>query len=522
MGTAVQGGEARRLLLMASVVVVVSLIFVLGFLRSCAVRDPYANYTVIYSNLELKDSADVVAVLKDQKIPYQLRDGGTSIAVPKERADEARLVLAQKNLPLGGSVGWEIFNEARLGTTDFDRRIQLIRAISGELARTIKRIDAVQDARVQIVIPQTTLFEVTQVPVTASVLLQLKPGRRLTREQVNGIVTLVSHSVENLRPENVSIVDIYGNILNGPEAVTLESVASVPLPSAQKEEQKPRFEIIKTEEKQITSTIEIAPPIKPQAIVTQEIAKPVIKTPQERALSALNAKEEMEERLSSKAQKIVNRFYPPNSILVKVNLELEDFKPVPNKKKKKPIVAKSETELFNESIKKMTVIILVDNRFNLTEQLKKTTVDMVTSALPFHRLRGDVVLIKQVPFHYATIIRSEMLPTTEAKIKQEEKFSIGRGFLNIISFLIKSINIRNFIWIISGIFALFILRKVLKKKAKPVEPQIKTKPISAQQTPKPTRITSLEQMRSVVLQSPEMVAKLIEKWLNEDMGGQVQ
>ncbi len=312
MGSAVAGTEARRLMIMASVVVVIALIFVLGFFRSCGIRDPYAGYVVIYSNLELKDSADVVAQLKEQKVPYQIKDGGTAVAVPKDKADEARLSLAQKNLPLGGSVGWEIFNESRLGTTDFDRRIQFVRAISGELARTIKKINAVQDARVQIVIPQTTLFEVTQVPVTASVLLQLKTGMRLTREQVNGIVRLVSHSVENLRPENVSIVDVFGNILTGPEAVTLEATAVAPVFPQEKET---RFDIIK----QKTQFEEPAETV--QQVVTKEIEvvsseKIAPRTPEEKALAALRAKEEMENNLSSKAQTIVNRFYPPNSILV--------------------------------------------------------------------------------------------------------------------------------------------------------------------------------------------------------------
>ncbi len=513
MGTAVQGGEARRLLIMSSVVVVISLIFVLSFFRSCANRDPYSGYTVIYSNLELKDSADVVSVLKDQKIPYQIRDGGATIAVPKEKADDARLILAQKNLPIGGSVGWEIFNESKLGTTDFDRRIQLIRAISGELARTIRRIDAVQDARVQVVIPQTTLFEATQVPVTASVLLQLKPGRRLSKEQINGIVLLVSRSVENLRPENVSIVDIYGNILNGPESVTPEMTSVMPVIPVQKQEEKPRFEIIKPEQKEIVTTNEIAPPIKPEAVVTKEVVIPLGKTSEEKALLALKAKEEMEDKLSSIAQKIVNRFYPPNSILVKVSLQLEDYKPV-NNKRKKPIV-KSEMELFNENIKKMTIIILVDNRFNLTPQLKKITVDMVTSALPFYKLRGDEIIIKQVPFHYANIARPEMF-TTESFVAvgfPEQGQPSAKSKSNVFS-LIKNIFTRkNLLWFVGIIVFVLLFRKLfVRSKISSQQARVET----SSSPRRPTNINAIEQMRKAVSNSPERVAKLLEKWLNED------
>ncbi|MFA5104076.1 MAG: flagellar basal-body MS-ring/collar protein FliF [Candidatus Margulisiibacteriota bacterium] len=500
MGSAVGGTEARRLMIMATVVVVIGLISVLGFLRSCGIRDPYAGYVVIFSNLELKDSADVVAQLKEQKVLYQIRDGGTAIAVPKDKADEARLALAQKNLPLGGSVGWEIFNESKLGTTDFDRRIQFVRAISGELARTIKKIDGVQDARVQIVIPQTTLFEVNQVPVTASVLLQLKTGRRIAREQVNGIVNLVSHSVENLRPENVSIVDVFGNILTGPEAITPEATVVAPIFPAEKEN---RFEVIKQKAPEIEKFV----PTKEVELITP---KPLLRTHEEKALAALKAKEEMENKLSSKAQTIVNRFYPPNSILVKVNLEIEDYEAPGARKKNAAASNKTETELLNESIKKMMVIILVDNRFNLTKQLKKTTTDMVASALPYYSLRGDKIVIRQVPFHYATAA-SVGAPGSIATRESGQQTSSITALLKGINPKVSRIVFR----LVAGLLIFVILVRIFrrKKRRKPqAAPAGKTVPLQ-----KNAAVPSaVDQVRNAVSRSPEKVAKLIEKWLTEE------
>jgi flagellar M-ring protein FliF len=144
---AAAGFDIRRMLLLGGVSVVVIFAVLFFLFRGCApaVRGP--NYTVIYSNLELKDAANAIARLKELAIPYEIREEGRAIAVPKDKADQARLGLAEENLPAGGVVGWEIFDEARLGATDFDRRIQLIRAISGELSRTIRRIQAVEDAR---------------------------------------------------------------------------------------------------------------------------------------------------------------------------------------------------------------------------------------------------------------------------------------------------------------------------------------------------------------------------------------
>lgn len=207
------GFDIRRILLIAGVVAVVAISILVFLFRGCApTTSQKPGYTIIYSNLELKDAANAIARLKELAIPYEIRDEGRAIAVSKDKSDQARLGLAEKNLPAGGVVGWEIFNEARLGATDFDRRIQLIRAISGELSRTIRRIEGVEDAWVQVVIPETKLFAATVSPVTASVMLRLHPGFGLASEKINGIVHLVSSSVENLQPENVTVIDDSGRI----------------------------------------------------------------------------------------------------------------------------------------------------------------------------------------------------------------------------------------------------------------------------------------------------------------------
>lgn len=520
----VRGSEARRLLIMASVVVVVALIFVLSFARSCGVRDPYSGYVVIYNNLDLRDAANVVTQLKALKIPYQTRESGRSIAVPKDKADDARLGLAEKNLPTGGSVGWEIFDTSKLGTTDFDRRIQFIRALSGELSRTISRIDSVQDARIQIVIPETTLFEVTKVPVTASVLLQLKPGRRLTREQINGIVRLVANSVENLRPENVSIVDVFGNILSGPGAVTAEAVAGSyqPLPMPAKDVfESPKIkeapaEVImpKTvptfEEKASMATKEIE-------VVPAEQSAP--KTPEEKALSKIKTKEELENRLSSKAQTIVNRFYPPNSILVKVNLEMDDYKvsvkKVSGKSSKKVQPKKKKVNgAIKDNIKKMTVIVLVDNRFNLTPQLKKTTLDMIASSLSYHPSRGDKIVLRQVPFHYATATKAGMM--SKGREGQQE-FGEPDALRSIMTFFGKN---RYLVFWGLGIFAaVIVIRRLLNSRKRP-KLAMKSSVKKAEPNVSQQKNSSVDQIRSAVARSPEKVAKLLEKWISEEEGGE--
>ncbi|MCX5750027.1 MAG: flagellar basal-body MS-ring/collar protein FliF [Candidatus Saganbacteria bacterium] len=520
----------RNLIISTSVVVVVSLIVLLVFFRSCGLYDRNAGYKVIYSNLDLKDAANVVTVLKVMKIPYQIRDDGRTVAVPKDKADDAKLGLAEKNLPTGGSVGWEIFDQSKLGTTDFDRRVQFVRAISGELARTIMRIDAVLDARVQIVIPQTSLFEVAKAPVTASVLLQLRTGRKISREQVNGIVYLVASSVENLRPENVIIVDIYGNILSGPGVGSVEAnVVASPVteqmyiaPTQEVAEKAPVKEILisKTVPTGIKETAAIA-----QLAATKEtetISLPQKKlTVEEKVVVKFKAKEEFENMLSSKVQKVVNNFYPPNSILVKVNVDLAEYKESPKKhtatavKAKKHVISSMENGkkpvpskmLTEDNIKKMTVIVLVDNRFNLTKQQKKTTYEMIGNAISYHPSRGDRIILRQVPFHYATAFQPGMMQKGSAS-KMESKRSLPEKMISLLGQnTAVSVLAALFIFLLAVLAArTFSRRRSLEQEAEEMsEPDERMR----------TASSAIEQIRTVVAQSPDRVAELMKNWLSE-------
>jgi flagellar M-ring protein FliF len=172
------------------------------------------NYAALFANLDPKDASIIVEQLRAKKIPYQLRDGGTTILVPQERVYELRLELAGQGLPLMGTVGYEIFDRNNIGLTDFVQKVNYRRALEGELARTICTLSEISAARVHIVVPEPSLYSSEQKEPTASIALRLKPGARLTPVQVQGIANLVASSVEGLRPENVTIVDSYGNVLN--------------------------------------------------------------------------------------------------------------------------------------------------------------------------------------------------------------------------------------------------------------------------------------------------------------------
>lgn len=186
------------------------------------------DYVVLYSDLEPADASAVVEQLKVQKIKYEVRGDGRTVAIsPPDMVHELRLSLASEGIPKGGVVGLEIFEATNLGTTTFQEKIKFQRAIQGELERTIASLQGVTSARVHITQPEKSVFAKNGSAPTASVLLKLRPGSELDRKQIKGITNLVAGSVEGLRTDAVSIIDVFGNLLSekdeGAESLNIEA-----------------------------------------------------------------------------------------------------------------------------------------------------------------------------------------------------------------------------------------------------------------------------------------------------------
>lgn len=171
------------------------------------------QYSVLFSGLDEKDGGAVVAALQQQNIPYRVENGGASILVLAGRANELRLTLAAQGLPRGGSVGFELLEQQKLGMSQFHEQVNYQRALEGELARTIQSISAVSAARVHLAIPKQTAFLRNEQKPTASVVLNLRPGRTLSDEQIAGMVHLIASSVPGLEADQVSVIDQNGNLL---------------------------------------------------------------------------------------------------------------------------------------------------------------------------------------------------------------------------------------------------------------------------------------------------------------------
>jgi len=176
------------------------------------------DYRLLYSNISEDDAASIIQALKEKKIPYKLESGGV-ILVPSDKVYDVRLQLAGEGLPHGGGVGFEIFDKTNFTTTEFVQKLNYKRALEGELARTIRSMTEVQQARVHLVIPERSIFALSEnePKPSASVFVSLRQGRRLSSSQVAAIVHLVSSGVEGLSPNNITLVDNKGELLTKPE-----------------------------------------------------------------------------------------------------------------------------------------------------------------------------------------------------------------------------------------------------------------------------------------------------------------
>jgi flagellar M-ring protein FliF len=199
-------GAAR---LAAMVAVTAALI---GFFAFVIMRVTTPQMTTLFTDLSMEDSSGIIKDLERQGIPFEIRNEGSIILVPKDKVTRLRMKLAEGGLPKGGGVGYEIFDKSdALGTTSFVQNINHLRALEGELARTIRGIDRIQAARVHLVLPERPLFSRETPEPSASIVVRVRGS--LEPQQIKAIRHLVASSVNGLKPQRVSIVDESGTLL---------------------------------------------------------------------------------------------------------------------------------------------------------------------------------------------------------------------------------------------------------------------------------------------------------------------
>ena len=198
-----------RLGIMSAVILGLVLFFIF-----VSVRITVPEMKLLYGDLSAVDSGAIATKLQEANIDFDISQDGTKIIAPEDQISRARMILAAAGLPNGGSLGYELFDEqSSFGTTNFVQNINQVRALEGELARTIMSLEVVRSARIHLVLPQRELFSRDKRQASASVFLGIHPGAQIEREQVVAIQSLVASAVPDLKTKNVSIIDSNGNLL---------------------------------------------------------------------------------------------------------------------------------------------------------------------------------------------------------------------------------------------------------------------------------------------------------------------
>jgi len=189
------------------------LVALIAFFIFIATRLTSPTFGLLYTDLDLKDSAQVVSKLDALNIPYEVKGDGSTIMVPADQVARLRLTMAETGIPHGGSIGYELFDKGdTLGTTTFQQGVNEMRALEGELSRTINSINVVESSRVHLVLPKRELFSRDRQDPSASIVLKIR-GSGLSKQQIAAIQNLVASAVPGLKTNRISIIDQSGNLL---------------------------------------------------------------------------------------------------------------------------------------------------------------------------------------------------------------------------------------------------------------------------------------------------------------------
>ena len=205
------------------IAMILSLAAIIAIVVGTVLYGSHPSYKVLFSNISEKDGGAIINSLEQMNVPYKFSEGGGAILVPGDKVHEARLRLATQGLPKGGAIGFELMENQKFGISQFLEQVNYQRALEGELARTIQTVASVSMARVHLAIPKPSVFVREEQKPTASVMLQLHPGRQLEPQQIAGITHLVASSIPQLPAANIAIVDQNGTLLSQLKSPTGEA-----------------------------------------------------------------------------------------------------------------------------------------------------------------------------------------------------------------------------------------------------------------------------------------------------------
>ena len=480
------------------------------------------NYTVLFSGLDSVEASKITEKLKENGVKYQFKDGEGTILVPDDMVHQLRLDMAAENiLPKGGSVGFEIFDEMSFGTTEFVLNLKYQQALQGELARTIKGYPIIDDARVHIVPAGDSIFAEDEKPATASVVVKLSSGRKLSPRQLQGIINIVSGSVKGLKPENVSVVDMEGGILT--KGNDKDGIGAL---SSDQFEYQRRLE--ETYEKQIVSMLE------PVVGMNRVVAKVSVDVDYKRVNqteenydpdSQVIASEQRQKESSTDGNRIAQGSPDLLNQGVQTGSELSGTSSNLYEKESSSInykINKLNRQTINESgqVQRLSASVIIDGPYDASadgdgktfkgwdrKQLK-TFEDNIKNAIGFNADRGDQIALSNVPF---TMEKESLEAMPAASTSDGLMVYLKKGSKPILNILMIAL-------------FFFIAIKPFKKWLNQTSEYVSTRalpqgntheefgPVSSDlQARQSDKLRLLEATK----QNPDIAADIIKTWLNE-------
>jgi flagellar M-ring protein FliF len=497
------------------------------------------TYRVLFTNLSDRDGGAVIAQLSQMNIPYRNADGGT-LLVPADKVHEARLKLASQGLPKGSVVGFEIMESQKLGITQFQEQVNYQRALEGELARSIGTLAPVSGSRVHLALPKQSGFLRDKQPPTASVLLQLHPGKTLDRAQVAGIVHLVSSSVPELSPKSVSVVDQHGNLLAS------ERQGAAGLDAAQLDY------VARIEADTIKRIEDILEPIMGRGNVRAQVTADVDFTQVENMAESYAPNQGPEAKSTVRSQSLSDSSQPGPAVTGGVPGALSNQPPTPataqvnataaapggaqaaassaNNSTRRDSITNYEldktvrhTKSASGQIKRLTAAVVVNHRMKagengaaatatpLSEDDLKNVNALVREAMGFSQQRGDSLNVVNSVFSTVDLGTPEALPAW----KQPEMVALGKQIGQAMLFLMLTLIV------VFGVVrpALKAIATVPRPVAPPPAPEATAAASAAPGALPQLEVSApnpaLENLRNIAKTDPATVANVVKAWVGD-------
>jgi flagellar M-ring protein FliF len=480
-----------------------------------------SSFQILYSNVNEVDSGMMIQKLKELKIPYKVDGGG--IFVPSEKVYELRLQLAAQGLPQGGGIGFEIFDKTNFGTSDFVQKLNYRRALQGELSRTIQALSEIESCRVHLAVPEKNLFMEKESKPSASVMVKLRPGRTLSQNQVQGVVHLISSSVEGLSPQEVTVIDNRGGMLTRPvqedslqlsnnqlelqrgyereiegsvvkilepvagkDKVKARVFASLDFTRTEKTEEKfdPNGQVVRSEQKNQEKSVTGGPGAVGSGGVPGTTSNlPNKKPPQTQTGSSGGSVQKQSEVVNYEVSKVVSRVIGPSQELKRLSVAVvvDGSYAIPQGSKVKKYTARTEDEL-------------------------KRYEDLVKKAVGFSQERGDEVRVVNMPFD---VVAPEEIPDA-GRDYWSIVLSAARYAGPLVAFLLV------FLFILKPLTRELLVSNTIRSRPESLAlPPAVADPEKQLPGPDVKALTMNEDVRTWAKKNPDQAASLIKGWTEE-------